>query len=727
MEQQIFFSLDSVEARPTGTHISGWVFARSGEASVRIAEELPHTLRRVPRPDVAAAYAGLPVPEEAGFEIDLEPTEVRVLHFIFAVGSYEVKAAKALRPYRLSPRRLVSAGRRLWKRSSSRTALQMLRLARRCGLRTAGHRLMELARAGETGAYQAQMLHGRPLPAQLRAQRQHRFAYEPLISLIVPVFNTPPRFLREMLDSVLAQTYARWELCLADGSTEPGAEKILAEYAARDDRIKYVRLEGNRGISGNSNAALALAEGDYIALFDHDDLLAEEALYECVRALNAPASGQDADGALPPDMLYTDEDKVDESGTRFFDPHYKPDFSPDYLRSLNYICHLTLIGAPLLKEIGREFRGEFDGAQDYDLILRASERAARIEHIPKVLYHWRMHGASTAADPRSKGYTHEAGRRALEAHLARLGRAGTVRDGAGGRVPNAYKTDYALFREGAVSVIIPSCDHAADLRKCLASIREKTSYPADKLEIIVAENNSRQPETFACYEDLERQGVRVLRWPGAFNYSAINNWAARQARGEYLLFLNNDIEIISPDWLEQLVMYAQFPENGAVGGKLYYPDGTVQHAGVIIGIGGVAGHAHKYFPREAYGYFSRLVLAQNVSAVTAAMLLIRREVFEAVSGFDERLAVAFNDVDFCLRVREAGYRNIFNPEAEAWHYESKSRGKEYSREKLARFEGERKVFYDRWGGYARDPYYNVNLTSEREDFSLREPGRGSEK
>lgn len=548
-----------------------------------------------------------------------------------------------------------------------------------------------------------------PTPEVLAAQRAEGFEGAVKISVLVPLYNTPERFLREMIGSVQAQTYERWELCLADGSdaAHGDVETICRQYAAQDGRIVYQKLEKNLGFAGNTNACITLATGDYLCLLDHDDLLHPFAL----RAVAQAIRDQNAD------FIYTDEAHFRETPDDAYLPNYKPDFAPDTLRSYNYICHLSAFSRALLDAAGGGFDPRYDGSQDYDLILRLTEKARKIVHIPQILYLWRTHTGSTASDISVKSYTMDAARQALAAHLARVGLQGTVENDA---IPSTYDIRYVLDGQPLVSIVIPTKDHADVLKRCINSIREKTTWPS--WEIVLVENNSTEAETFRYYETLKADSrVRLVTYQGGFNYSAINNFGVRHAQGQYYLLLNNDIEVITPDWIERMLMFAQRPDVGAVGAMLYYPDDTVQHAGVILGIGGVAGHAHKYFKRGEPGFMYRLRVAQNLSAVTAACMLVRREVWEAVGGLDEQLAVAFNDVDFCLRVRQAGYLVVWTPHAELYHYESRSRGKENTLEKQQRFAGEIAFFHQRWDAVldAGDPYYNPNLTLKRENFSLR--------
>jgi GT2 family glycosyltransferase len=545
-----------------------------------------------------------------------------------------------------------------------------------------------------------------PATADLARQAQTTFARRPKISIVVPVYNTPTRFLEEMIRSVQAQTYADWELCIADGhSTAETVRGTLERYAASDRRIRVTFLAENRGIAGNTNAALELARGEFVALLDHDDTLAPFALHEVVRTIN------DRPGA---DLIYSDEDKLDEAGRRV-DPCFKPDWSPDTLRSHNYVCHLLVLRRDLMTRLGG-VRPGFDGAQDYDLVLRASEVAKEITHIPQVLYHWRMHPQSTAANTDSKRYLIEAGRRALAQHLERMQTPASIVEGG---LPGTYRVIYHLPRQPLVSILIPNRDSVQMLGRCLDSIRS-SSYA--NYEVIVLENFSEQPETLAYYRQIEQQSnVRIVPWTKPFNYAAINNFGALHARGDVLLFLNNDVEAINPEWLERMVKHAQRPEVGAVGAKLLYADGTIQHAGIVVGMGGIAGHVHRMFPRDAEGYMQRLRLTHNCAAVTGACLMTRRAVFEQVGGFDEAFVLAFNDVDLCLQIQTAGYRILWTPEAELYHLESKTRGYEDTTAKLARFAREYRLFVAKWERYLRggDPYYNPNFRLDRADYALR--------
>lgn len=544
------------------------------------------------------------------------------------------------------------------------------------------------------------------LPEELEKQKNEKWKRKPLISIVVPVYNTPQVFLRQMIESVQNQSYSEWELCIGNASPEnKEMKKILEEYK-NDARIKEVEIPENKGISQNTNRAMEIASGELIGLLDHDDLLAPNALYEIAKAVNEH---------LDAEVIYTDEDKVTTDLKEHFQPHLKPDFNLDLLRSNNYICHFFVASRDLIKRVGG-FRPEFNGAQDYDLILRCTEQAKQIVHIPKILYHWRVHKASTADNPASKMYAFDAGKRAIEEHLIRCRTKGTVQHT---KDLGFYRVKYEICGEPLVSIIIPNKDQSEALKKCLDSIREKTSYR--NYEIIIVENNSEEPETFAFYKKIAGEKIKIVTWEGEFNYSAINNFGVRHARGDYLLLLNNDVEIINGDWLTEMLSHCQRKEVGIVGAKLYYPDNTIQHAGIIIGIGGVAGSVFVGLPRAFSGYLHKASIQLDLSAVTAACMLVKRSVFEQVDGLEEKLKVAFNDVDFCLRVREKGYLVVYDPYAELYHYESKTRGAEDTKEKIRRFQTEIEYMRSHWIGLLKkgDPYYNCNLSLTKWDYSLK--------
>ena len=547
---------------------------------------------------------------------------------------------------------------------------------------------------------------------ELQMQKTDVFNRKVLFSIVTPLYNTPERFLRDMIDSVLAQTYANWELCLADGSDNDHGyvQKICGEYSEKDSRIKFRKLEKNLGIAGNSNACIDMAGGDYISLLDHDDLLHPAALHDVMKVID----DQDAE------IIYTDEATFRSPNLKeIIFIHFKPDYAPDNLLANNYICHFTSVKRCLIEECGA-FREGYDGAQDHELMLRLTEKAKNIVHIPKVLYYWRASRQSTAESEGNKPFVSAAGIKTVTDHLSANGIDAKVELAKG--TPTIYRVSYPLPTPlPKVSIIIPNYDHVNDLRACIASIQEKTSYP--NYEIIIAENNSVELETFAYYQELSDRSdnVTIVKWPGkGFNWAAIYNYVVSQVEtGEYLLLLNNDMEVITPDWIEEMLMYAQRPDVGVVGAMLYYPDGTIQHAGVILGLGGVAGHAFHHVNRDNKGYMGRLCYAQDLSAVTGACMLMRREVWDKVGGIDERFAVNFNDVDLCMRIRETGYLIIWTPYAELYHYESKSRGGKKTTEKRVREIRENTLFRDIWFEALDkgDPYYNPNLTLRRSDFS----------
>ena len=545
-----------------------------------------------------------------------------------------------------------------------------------------------------------------------KAQREAVFSHSVLFSVVIPLYNTPQRFLREVIDSVLQQTYGRLELVLADGSTDPAVGAFVKKQYAKDRRVRYVKLAENRGISRNTNEAIRKTKGDFIVFTDHDDVLAVDALYEMAKAIEAQP-GLDA--------IYTDEDKINRSGTAYFGPHFKPDFSMALLQCNNYICHLFAVRRDLLKKVGL-LNPAYDGAQDYDFVLRCAEQAKAIGHIPKVLYHWRTHPASTAGNPESKEYAFNAGRRAVEAHYQRCGIAARTEETA---MRGRYRSRFTVQGMPLVSILIPNKDHVEDLRRCLASIREKSTYV--NYEILVIENNSVEAETEAYYQRLLREHpdgrLRILRYPGSFNYAAIHNFAVPQADGEYLILLNNDTEVRSEGWIEELLGLCQQDGVGVVGAKLYYPDGTIQHAGVVLGLCGVASHLFIGADGERDGYAGRLVSVQDYSAVTAACMMTRKAVYEQVAGMEESLAVAYNDIDYCMKLQTAGWHVLFTPYAELTHYESRSRGLEDTEEKQRRFQEEARRFVQRWEAQldAGDPYYNPNLSVTKTDCSLRMP------
>ena len=560
----------------------------------------------------------------------------------------------------------------------------------------------------KTDDYEQWILKHRPDKKTLRKQKKTVFQQKPLISIVVPLYQTPEPYLRELIDSVKAQSYENWQLCLADGSPDDRLKGFLDRNYGKENRIVYRKLEQNGGISVNTNEAVMLATGEYLMLCDHDDTLEPDALYEITKAINE----KDA-----PDVLYTDEDKVSMDGKHYFDPNFKPDYNLFRLRENNYICHIFVVKKALTDRVGL-LRTEFDGAQDYDFIFRCCEEADKVVHIPKVLYHWRCHMDSTAADPESKAYAYQAGRRAIKEHYQRMGIDASVEMT---ERPGWYRSYVKIQDNPKISIIIPNKDHIEDLELCLFSLTKRSTYK--NYEILIVENNSEKPETFEYYKKLPDRypKVKVLTWEKEFNYSAINNFAAKQAEGVYLLFLNNDVEILTPQWMEEMLQICQQKDVAITGAKLYYPDDTIQHAGVVLGLGGIAGHIMCKASREDPGYFGRTVTVQEISAVTAACMMIRTEDFWNAGGFDETFQVAFNDIDLCMKVRAAGKKIVFTPYAELYHYESKSRGLEDTPEKQFRFDKEVKAFEAKWSEQLAkgDPYYSPNLSVTEGDCSLR--------
>lgn len=542
-------------------------------------------------------------------------------------------------------------------------------------------------------------------------QRNTVFPRKIKFSILVPLYNTPISYLVEMIESVFAQTYENWELCLADGSDKKHNKvgKTCIQYSQKDNRIVYKKLKENKGISENTNECINIATGDFLALFDHDDILHPAALFEMMNVI----CKEDADFVYTDEAVFENDDILDVLSL-----HFKPDFAPDTLLTNNYICHFTAFDAKLLDVAGR-FR-DYDGSQDHDLILRLTDVAKKICHIPRVLYYWRSHPTSVASDISAKPYAIIAGRKVVKDYLASKGIEAEVESTK--VFPVIYKIKYAIKDKPLVSILIPNKDHIKDLARCIESIREKTTY--ENYEIIVIENNSTQELLFRYYEYLNSlDNVRVIRYANKFNYAAINNYAAKHAKGEYLLLLNNDTEVITSEWIEEMLMHAQRDGIGAVGAKLYYEDDTIQHSGLLIGIGPdrTAGHVHYGMPRTAGGYQGKLHYVQNLCAVTGACLMVKKALYDEVGGLDERFTIAYNDVDFCLRLREKGYLNIFAPDAELYHYESKSRGLETVGGKRRRLNDEADLFRERWKDLIEkgDPYYNTNLSLNCVDYTVR--------
>lgn len=556
----------------------------------------------------------------------------------------------------------------------------------------------------ENENYKLWIKNNEPTKEELELQREYKFNFSPKISIVVPMYNTPIKYFKELIESVVNQTYSNLELCLADGSPEKNEE--FEDICNKDDRIKYKFLGKNGGISENTNEALKLATGDYIALLDHDDIIPKFALYEIVKCINENPDVE---------FIFSDEDKIMEDKENRMGPHFKSDYAHDTLLSYNYICHFSIFKKELLERIGG-FNKEFDGSQDYDIILRAIENAKKIIHIPKILYHWRINPASVAMSSTAKPYAYEAAKKAIKAHLKRIGEDAEVTDS---RIIGLYRLDYKLKEKSKVSIIILNKDHKRDLKKCIDSIL-KTKY--DNYEILIVENNSKDKNIFEYYNKISQNDkIKVLYYMEKenFNYSKLNNFAAKQASGDYLLFLNNDIEIIydkaeNKDWLEMMLAQCQRKDIGIVGAKLLYKNNTIQHAGVVLNFGGVAGHVNAHEPKDAEGYFGRIMIQQNFSAVTGAFLMLSKKDYMEVNGFDEDFPVAYNDIDLCLKITNLGKLVVYNPYITAYHYESKTRGYDISEEKKKRLEEDSERIIKKWKGVFEkyDPYFNVNLRTD---------------
>ena len=535
-------------------------------------------------------------------------------------------------------------------------------------------------------------------------EEQTKFDRDIKFSILVPLYNTPEHFLKEMIDSVVSQTYKNWELCLADGSDAKHSyvEKTVKDYIKKDNRIVYKRLEKNGGISENTNACIDMATGNYLALFDHDDVLHPSVLFENMKAICEHNA----------DYIYTDEATfLGENICKIITFHFKPDFAIDNLRANNYICHFSVFSKELQEKVGY-FRHEYDGSQDHDMILRLTSKAEKVWHIRKLLYFWRSHPNSVASDINAKTYAIDAGIRAVKNSLEESGFKDCYVESSKA-FPTIYRINYKITGEPFVSVIIPNCNHLSLLKQCVNSIFEKTSYP--NYEIVIVENNSTSDELFEYYKELESfNNVKIVKYSGEFNYSAVNNFGVEQASGDYVILLNNDTEIITPTWIEEMLMFAQRKDVGAVGAKLYYENDTIQHAGIIIGMGKdrIAGHSHYAAGRSNLGYMGKLFYSHNLSAVTGACLMTKKDLYNKIGGLNTDFKIAFNDVDYCLRLRKEGYLIVWNPYAELYHYESKTRGLEDTKGKKQRFETEADKFRSIWKDFLEkgDPYYNPNFS-----------------
>lgn len=712
------YKIDVVRIRENSITLNGWAIGRSPESrtTFRVEDEKHQPVRfklvSTRRDDVSQIYFKKTAERELGFDIQF-PYERGKSYWLLI--RCEGRQAKIKFNEELIAKRSSVAHKRMEKIKdlmNMETVHVAVNFWKDHGLKAlilkSKHKLQGLDNDYDYGEWYDLT---KPGEEELEAQRKTVFEYEPLLSVVIPAYRTPERYLKEMLDSILDQTYTNWEVCIADGSPRgQSLERILRRYAEKDKRIRYEILGSNLGISGNTNAALEMARGDYVILADHDDTLPPQAFYQVVKTINEHPRCQ---------VIYSDEDKLDMDGKALFDPHFKPDFNGDLLTSVNYICHLFVVRADLLKKVGG-FRQEFDGAQDYDFIFRCTEEAEEICHIPQVLYHWRCHQDSTASNPESKLYAFEAGARAIMAHYERMGiQAEKVEKGVDYGI---YHTVFRIQGEPLVSVIIPNKDHHTDLDLCVRSLMEHSDY--QNLEFIIVENNSTQPETFAYYEKMqaEHENFRVVTWEKGFNYSAINNFGAQFAKGQYLLLLNNDTELAEPGSIREMLGFCQREDVGIAGARLLYGDDTIQHAGVVVGFGGIAGHTFIGLHKAENSYFHRAMCAQDYSAVTAACMMTKKSVFDAVGGLSEELAVAFNDIDYCMKVRALGKLVVYAPYACLYHYESKSRGLEDTPEKVARFNREVATFIKKWPDIIKngDPYYNPNLTLRKSNFALRD-------
>lgn len=707
-EDTIKYNVELLERRLQKLHLQGWCVNTCGELEIQVLDDNGKPIQnvhygKVRRADVSEQME-VDISQCHGFmlEIPRDKIQAKTLHVVLK-NPYASK--EILIPMRKFDRENNRMGRVL-KLLGKNNRDKNHEIFRQQGIKGFFDYVREES-GSFTDTYGYYEKKHKPSPKELKRQEKEVFSPEILFSIVVPMYNTPEVYLKALVDSVIGQSYQNWELCLADGSPEPTLGSMISGEYGQEKRIRYKHLENNTGIAGNTNEAIAMAQGDFIVFSDHDDMLAPNALYEIACIVREHENAE---------LIYTDEDVADEYGNLVY-PHFKPDFNIDLLRSVNYICHLTAVKRSLMEKVGL-LRPEFDGAQDFDFVLRCVEQTDAIYHIPKVLYHWRSHEESTAGNQENKQYAIDAGKRALEEHYCRLGLEADV-EFTGMFI--VYRTKYKIHGMPKVSILIPNKDHIEDLDTCIRSVTEKSTWK--NIEIIVIENNSELEETFAYYDKIKKKyaNVKIVKYKGGFNYSAINNFGAKSATGDYLLLLNNDTEVITPGWLEHMIGYCQREDVGIVGAKLFYPDDTVQHAGVVIGIGGFAGHILTGYGKNHAGYMGRLQITQDISAVTGACLMVKRQVFEKLGGLDEEFAVALNDVDLCLRVRQLDKLVVFNPDAQLYHYESKSRGFETTPEKMERFQKEINRFKERHKEILEkgDPYYNPNLSLLRGDCSLR--------
>lgn len=687
------YCFDSIFVKNGKIFATGWAVSSVAENEIEITvtdekkEPVDAIVTWAARPDVGLAKYGDPKAGHVGIflEIPFSGQHLVTVHFKEkdAQGSVISEQSLPLNPALIAARKFLKESKAQYVNTKKSLVWLKKKLTR-----------------NEYADYDTWLRIMRVSRQELFAQRKTKFSYAPKFSVVVPLYHTPAKFLKDLVRSMMYQSYANWELCLVNASPEDvHLTSLLENWAMRDKRIRVIRLEKNLGIAQNTNAGIEASTGEFIAFLDHDDFLEPDALFCYVDALNK-------DKTI--DVFYSDEDKTDEYAAHYFYPHFKSDFNIDLLHANNYMCHFLAVRKSLVDTVGG-LNEKFDGAQDYDFVLRLTENTKKIYHCPRILYHWRCSNQSTAASQGNKMYAIHAGKAALNAHYKRIGWNARAQEGA---VDGWYQTKFTLKEEPLVSILIPNKDHTDDLDVCLNSFFERADY--QNYEFIIIENNSVLPETFAYYEKIEKEhdNVKVVYWEAGFNYSAINNFGFKFAKGDYIMLLNNDVELITPDIFQSMLGFCMRPEVGIVGAKLLYNDHTVQHAGVLVGAGGLADHVFKGIHEDDPGYMGRAISSQDVSAVTAACLLVKRSVYEEVGGLEEEFQVAFNDVDFCLKVRKAGYLVVYDADVKLFHYESKSRGMEDTTDRFIRFGNEMMLLNSKWDILSTfvDPYYNPNLS-----------------
>ena len=687
------YCFDSIFVKNGKIFATGWAVSSVAENEIEITvtdekkEPVDAIVTWAARPDVGLAKYGDPKAGHVGIflEIPSRGQHLVTVHFNEkdAQGSVISEQSLPLNPALIAARKFLKESKAQYVNTKKSLVWLKKKLTR-----------------NEYADYDTWLRIMRVSRQELFAQRKTKFSCAPKFSVVVPLYHTPAKFLKDLVRSMMYQSYANWELCLVNASPEDvHLTSLLENWAMRDKRIRVIRLEKNLGIAQNTNAGIEASTGEFIAFLDHDDFLEPDALFCYVDALNK-------DKTI--DVFYSDEDKTDEYAAHYFYPHFKSDFNIDLLHANNYMCHFLAVRKSLVDTVGG-LNEKFDGAQDYDFVLRLTENTKKIYHCPRILYHWRCSNQSTAASQGNKMYAIHAGKAALNAHYKRIGWNARAQEGA---VDGWYQTKFTLKEEPLVSILIPNKDHTDDLDVCLNSFFERADY--QNYEFIIIENNSVLPETFAYYEKIEKEhdNVKVVYWEAGFNYSAINNFGFKFAKGDYIMLLNNDVELITPDIFQSMLGFCMRPEVGIVGAKLLYNDHTVQHAGVLVGAGGLADHVFKGIHEDDPGYMGRAISSQDVSAVTAACLLVKRSVYEEVGGLEEEFQVAFNDVDFCLKVRKAGYLIVYDADVKLFHYESKSRGMEDTTDRFIRFGNEMMLLNSKWDILSTfvDPYYNPNLS-----------------